>query len=85
MILRDFHRLSKISDEDMKIVQLVTGSESWIESQFMTGNWANIRNQHNPMIISMIIRTKGIGLKAQYILIARRKREIGLDAKQPRK
>ena len=37
------------------------------------------------MIISMIIRTKGIGLKAQYILIARRKRKIGLDAKQPGK
>ena len=37
------------------------------------------------MIISMIIRTKGIGLKAQYILIAIRKREIGLDAEQPRK
>ena len=85
MNLRDFHRLLKISDEDMKIVELVTGSESWIESQFMTGNWANIRNQHNPMIISMIIRPKEIGLKSQYILIARGKREIGLDAKQPRK
>ena len=51
----------------------------------MTGNWDMIRKQHNPMIISMIIRTKAIRLNSQYILNARGKREIGLMTKQPRK
>ena len=59
---------STIQDKDIKYIELVTWIESRIESQFITGNWANIRNQHNPMIISMIIRTKEIGWKSQYIL-----------------
>ena len=37
---------STIQDKDIKYIELVTWIESWIESQFMTGNWANIRNQH---------------------------------------
>ena len=35
-----------IRDKDIKYIELVTWIESWIEFQFMTGNWANIRNQH---------------------------------------
>ena len=51
----------------------------------MTDNWGIIRKQHNPMIISTIIRTKEVVLKSKYNLKARGKREIVTDTKQPRK
>ena len=50
----------------------------------MTGNWDIIGKQHNPMIISMIIRTKEVGLKSEYILNLEGK-GIVFEAKQPRK
>ena len=46
----------------------------------MTETGLDSRNQHNPMIINIIIRFKKIGLKSQYIVNVKCETEVVLGA-----